>query len=114
MDRHDALLSDWRQRALALETQATSVVIGQQRAIRLVVTAVFARGHVLLQGDVGVGKTTLLPDHDARGLRLQRERTLSPVCQQRVVSIHPVLLLTRPCGRTARCSAARARSVNQG
>jgi len=44
MDRHDALLSDWRQRALALETQATSVVIGQQRAIRLVVTAVFARG----------------------------------------------------------------------
>jgi len=28
--------------------------------IRLVTTAVFARGHVLLQGDVGVGKTTLL------------------------------------------------------
>jgi len=60
MDRHDALLTDWRQRALALETQAAGVVIGQQRAIRLVVTAVFARGHVLLQGDVGVGKTTLL------------------------------------------------------
>jgi len=60
MDRHDALLSDWRQRALALETQAAGVVIGQRRAIRLIVTAVFARGHVLLQGDVGVGKTTLL------------------------------------------------------
>ena len=27
--------------------------------MRLVTTAVFARGHVLLQGDVGVGKTTL-------------------------------------------------------
>ena len=60
MDRHDALLSDWRQRALSLEQHAGRVVIGQQRAIRLVVTAVFARGHVLLQGDVGVGKTTLL------------------------------------------------------
>jgi len=60
MDRHDALLSDWRQRALALETQAAGVVIGQRRAIRLIVTAVFARGHVLLQGVVGVGKTTLL------------------------------------------------------
>jgi len=35
-------------------------VIGQARVIRLVNIAVFARGHVLLQGDVGVGKTTLL------------------------------------------------------
>ncbi len=60
MDRHDALLADWRQRALDLEAQAATVVIGQRRVIRLVTTAVFARGHVLLQGDVGVGKTTLL------------------------------------------------------
>ena len=35
-------------------------VIGQARVIRFINTAVFARGHVLLQGDVGVGKTTLL------------------------------------------------------
>ena len=35
-------------------------MIGQERILRLVNTAVFARGHVLLQGDVGVGKTTLL------------------------------------------------------
>ena len=60
MDRHDALLADWRSRALQLETLAAQAVIGQQRTIRLVTTAVFARGHVLLQGDVGVGKTTLL------------------------------------------------------
>src|SRR6188768_2935351 len=46
MDRSDALLHDWRERALALE--------------REVAAAVFARGLVLLQGDVGVGKTTLL------------------------------------------------------
>ncbi len=60
MDRNDALLSDWRRRALALEAEVGRAVIGQARVIRLINTAVFARGHVLLQGDVGVGKTTLL------------------------------------------------------
>jgi len=60
MDPSDALLADWRLRALALETEVSKAVIGQQRILRLVNIAVFARGHVLLQGDVGVGKTTLL------------------------------------------------------
>ena len=60
MDRNDALLSDWRQRALTLEAEVAKAVIGQARVIRLVNIAAFARGHVLLQGDVGVGKTTLL------------------------------------------------------
>jgi MoxR-like ATPase len=60
MDRNDALLSDWRDRALALEAEVAKAVIGQARPIRQINTAVFARGHVLLQGDVGVGKTTLL------------------------------------------------------
>ena len=53
-------LADWRQRALAMEAAVAQAVIGQARAIRHLNTAVFARGHVLLQGDVGVGKTTLL------------------------------------------------------
>lgn len=56
----DAALADGRERALALEREVAKAVIGQARVIRLVSTAVFARGHVLLQGDVGVGKTTLL------------------------------------------------------
>ncbi|MEP6873345.1 MAG: MoxR family ATPase [Burkholderiales bacterium] len=60
MVRNDELLSDWRERALALEREVGRAVIGQGRVIRRVNTAVFARGHVLLQGDVGVGKTTLL------------------------------------------------------
>jgi MoxR-like ATPase len=60
MDRTDALLADWRARALALEGAIGGVVIGQASVIRLINIAVFARGHVLLQGDVGVGKTTLL------------------------------------------------------
>ena len=60
MDRNDALLADWRERALTLEREVAKAVIGQARVIRMVTLAVFARGHVLLQGDVGVGKTTLL------------------------------------------------------
>jgi len=60
MDRNDALLADWRARALALEAEVGKAIVGQGRKLRLINTAVFARGHVLLQGDVGVGKTTLL------------------------------------------------------
>ena len=60
MDRTDALLADWHGRAQALQAEVAKAVVGQQRAIALICTAVFARGHVLLQGDVGVGKTTLL------------------------------------------------------
>jgi MoxR-like ATPase len=53
-------LAAQREQALAMEREIARVVVGQARAIRLVNIAVFARGHVLLQGDVGVGKTTLL------------------------------------------------------
>lgn len=56
----DRQLADWREHALKLETEINKVVVGQQRPIRLITTAIFARGHVLLEGDVGVGKTTLL------------------------------------------------------
>lgn len=55
-----ALLADWRERALLAESEVNKAVVGQSRAVRLLVIAVFARGHVLLEGDVGVGKTTLL------------------------------------------------------
>ena len=56
----DRQLTDWRQHALALESEVNKVVVGQSNPIRLITTAIFARGHVLLEGDVGVGKTTLL------------------------------------------------------
>ena len=58
--RRDSLLEDWRIMALNLEEQVRKVVVGLDRAVRLVNISVFARGHVLLEGDVGVGKTTLL------------------------------------------------------
>lgn len=52
--------SDWRNTALAIEPAIGDAVIGQQPLIRLINIALFARGHVLLEGDVGVGKTTVL------------------------------------------------------
>lgn len=54
------LLDAWRTRALEFEREVEKAVIGQSRVIRLVTICIFARGHVLIEGDVGVGKTTLL------------------------------------------------------
>lgn len=56
----DERLSDWREQALQVEQAVATAVIGQQSTIRLINVALFARGHVLLEGDVGVGKTTVL------------------------------------------------------
>ncbi len=53
-------LQDWRTDALRLEDEVGKVVIGQRATIRLINVALFARGHVLLEGGVGVGKTTVL------------------------------------------------------
>ena len=69
----DAQLTDWRDHALKLESQVKSVIVGQDKAIRLMSTAIFARGHVLLDGGVGVGKTTLLQSI-ARGIGGAYER----------------------------------------
>ncbi len=55
-----SMLTNWRNAAFDLETSVGRVVVGQTRAIRMMTIAIFARGHVLLAGDVGVGKTTLL------------------------------------------------------
>ena len=56
----DEQLQQWRAHALRLEEEVGKVVIGQRDTIRLINIALFARGHVLLEGDVGIGKTTIL------------------------------------------------------
>jgi MoxR-like ATPase len=56
----EELLHDWRLRGLQVEKEVGKAIVGQPETIRLVNVALFARGHVLLEGDVGVGKTTLL------------------------------------------------------
>src|SRR3569833_1717785 len=54
------MLDDCRMRALRLEEEVGKAMLGQQETVRLINVALFARGHVLLEGDVGVGKTTIL------------------------------------------------------
>ncbi len=56
----ESLLSDWHLKARRLENEIGKAVIGLETAIHRIVVAIFARGHVMLEGDVGVGKTTLL------------------------------------------------------
>jgi MoxR-like ATPase len=53
-------LQDWRESSLRLEETVANAVIGQRETIHLINVALFARGHVLLEGGVGVGKTTVL------------------------------------------------------
>jgi len=53
-------LADWLQHAELFQKQIQQAVVGMDAAIRHITLAVFARGHVMLEGDVGVGKTTLL------------------------------------------------------
>ncbi|MCB5186805.1 MoxR family ATPase [Methylobacillus caricis] len=69
----DTQLADWRTRALKLENEVQGVIVGQDAAIRLINIAIFARGHVMLEGGVGVGKTTLLQSV-ARGIGGAYER----------------------------------------
>ncbi len=66
-------LADWRQKAHAFEHEVGKAVIGLDAAIRLITIGTFARGHLMLEGDVGVGKTTLLRAV-ARGLGGAYER----------------------------------------
>ena len=60
MNNSDQALNDWRSQAHAVKEGVCKVVIGQERAIRSITITLFTRGYVLHEGDVGVGKTTLL------------------------------------------------------
>jgi MoxR-like ATPase len=52
-------VAEIRDRALALRTQCERVVVGQGRTIDLMLTALLADGHVLLEGVPGTAKTLL-------------------------------------------------------
>ena len=58
--RPDGQLDSYRALAVAIEEAVRAVMVGQDQAVRLLCIATFARGHVILEGNVGVGKTTLL------------------------------------------------------
>jgi MoxR-like ATPase len=69
----DQVLAAWRERAELFEHEVGKAVIGLDDVIRQITIGIFARGHLMLEGDVGVGKTTLLRAV-ARGLGGAYER----------------------------------------
>src|SRR6516165_3710114 len=53
------LQSSTSSRALAIEESLRAIIRGNDEVVRLALVAVLARGHVLIEGVPGVGKTTL-------------------------------------------------------
>lgn len=52
-------LSDFQEKVNALREKITTVIVGQERAVDLILTAILANGHVLVEGVPGVAKTLL-------------------------------------------------------
>ena len=52
-------LLPFSEKAERLKNAISSVIVGQERAVELILTAILARGHVLLEGVPGIAKTLL-------------------------------------------------------
>jgi MoxR-like ATPase len=68
-----AAIADFVQHARDLERELRKVIVGQHDAVRQVLIALFAGGHVLLEGVPGLGKTLLVRTlGDVLSLRFSR------------------------------------------
>jgi MoxR-like ATPase len=68
-----AAIADFVQRARHIEAELRKVIVGQHEAVRQVLIALFAGGHVLLEGVPGLGKTLLVRTlGDVLALRFSR------------------------------------------
>src|SRR6266581_2219157 len=68
-----AAIADFVQRARDVERELRKIIVGQQDAVRQVLIALFAGGHVLLEGVPGLGKTLLVRTlGDVLSLRFSR------------------------------------------
>ena len=52
-------LTDFQEKVNNLRNEITTVIVGQEKAIDLILTAILADGHVLIEGVPGVAKTLL-------------------------------------------------------
>ena len=52
-------LSDFQEKVNTLREKIATVIVGQERAVDLILTAILANGHVLVEGVPGVAKTLL-------------------------------------------------------
>lgn len=53
-------IKDYLTKAQAIKQEIQKIIVGQDEIIRLVLIALFANGHVLLEGVPGLGKTMLI------------------------------------------------------
>src|SRR5438477_3781185 len=68
-----ASIADFVERARDVERELRKIIVGQHEAVRQVLLALFAGGHVLLEGVPGLGKTLLVRTlGDALSLRFSR------------------------------------------
>ncbi len=68
-----AAIAEFSQHAQDLERELRKTIVGQHEAVREVLIALFAGGHVLLEGVPGLGKTLLVRTiGDALSLRFSR------------------------------------------
>jgi MoxR-like ATPase len=66
-------LDTFRENFLAIEREVQRIVVGMQDVLRLTLGAIFAGGHVLLEGAPGLGKTLLVKSiAQAMGLSFHR------------------------------------------
>jgi MoxR-like ATPase len=66
-------IADFVQRARDVERELRKVIVGQQEAVRQVLLALFAGGHILLEGVPGLGKTLMVRTlGDVLSLRFSR------------------------------------------
>src|SRR6185503_19438682 len=55
-----AAIKDFTERAANIESELRKAIVGQHEVVRQVLIALFAGGHVLLEGVPGLGKTLLV------------------------------------------------------
>jgi MoxR-like ATPase len=73
LDVDAATIADFVQRARDIERELRKVIVGQHESVRQVLIALFAGGHVLLEGVPGLGKTLLVRTlGDVLSLRFSR------------------------------------------
>ena len=75
--RTESGIGRFQQVAASISSEVSSVIVGQNDVLRGVLIALFAGGHVLLEGVPGVGKTRLVRTL-ASTLALRYQRTVHP------------------------------------
>lgn len=82
-------LEELSQTFAAIEGSVGSVVLGQREAIRLAVTCLMAKGHLLLEDVPGVGKTTLARSlAEATGVYWQRIQCTPDLLPSDLTGVH--------------------------